>query len=419
MFHLLTGRLLAVRIWLLLCASALLLTGLATLYAIGHPADTSGVVKLAKVEGLFQRQVWFALVGLGGFVAVNWVNYRDIGQISGWLLAAVMVLLAILVVSKIAGAFGRQLPFAPQSNNVYQWIVIRLGHRTLATFQPSEFCKLAYIVTLAWYLRYRSNYRNLESLVGPFVLTLLPVTLILAEPDLGTVILLMGILFLMLFVAGARLKHLGTILLMALVLSPLLWCGMKQNQRMRVAAVLLQNDAIRATIERSPTLSRIVVGKPFTTRDWTNTGGYQLERSKNAIASGGATGYGFRQGPFIKYDFLTYRESDFVFASIAHQWGFVGSVGVLLLYAMVILCGLEIASKNTDPFGRLLAVGIVIMFTMEVSVNVGVTLGLMPITGLTLPLISHGGSSLVVHMMALGLLNNVGRCRPFSLARPD
>lgn len=108
-----------------------------------------------------------------------------------------------------------------------------------------------------------------------------------------------------------------------------------------------------------------------------------------------------------------------MFASIAHQWGFAGSVGVLLLYAMVILCGLEIASKNTDPFGRLLAIGIVIMFTMEVSVNVGVTLGLMPITGLTLPLISHGGSSLVVHMMALGLLNNVGRCRPFSLARPN
>jgi cell division protein FtsW (lipid II flippase) len=144
-----------------------------------------------------------------------------------------------------------------------------------------------------------------------------------------------------------------------------------------------------------------------------------LERSKNAIASGGATGYGYRQGPFIKYPFLTYRESDFVFASIAHQWGFAGSVGVLLLYALVVLCGLEIASNNTDPFGRLLAIGIVIMFTVEVSVNVGVTLGLMPITGLTLPLVSHGGSSLVVHMMALGLLNNVGRCRPFSLARPD
>lgn len=285
MFHLLTGRLLAVRIWLLLCASALILTGLATLYAIGHPADTSGAVKLDKVSGLFQRQVWFVLVGLGGFVAVNWVNYRDIGQISGWLLAAVMVLLAILVVSKIAGTFGRQLPFAPQSNNVYQWIVIKVGNRSL-TLQPSEFCKLAYVVTLAWYLRYRSNYRNLESLVGPFVLTLLPVALILAEPDLGTVILLMGILFLMLFMAGARLKHLGAILLMALVLSPLLWYEMKQTQRMRVAAVLLQNDGIRERIEQSPTLGRILVGKPFTTRDWMNTGGYQLERSKNAIASG-------------------------------------------------------------------------------------------------------------------------------------
>ena len=103
---------------------------------------------------------------------------------------------------------------------------------------------------------------------------------------------------------------------------------------------------------------------------------------------------------------------------IAHQWGFVGSVGVLLLYGVIVVCGLEIAAKNTDPFGRLLAIGIVIMFTVEVLVHVGVTVGLMPITGLTLPLVSHGGSSLLVHLIALGLLNNVGRCRPFSLARP-
>jgi cell division protein FtsW (lipid II flippase) len=101
---------------------------------------------------------------------------------------------------------------------------------------------------------------------------------------------------------------------------------------------------------------------------------------------------------------------------IAHQWGFLGCLFVLGLYALIVGCGLEIAANNTDPFGRLLAVGIVAMFAVEVLVNVSMTMGLMPITGLTLPLVSYGGSSLLVSIVCVGLLNNVGRCRPFSVA---
>jgi cell division protein FtsW (lipid II flippase) len=141
-------------------------------------------------------------------------------------------------------------------------------------------------------------------------------------------------------------------------------------------------------------------------------------RSKFAVASGGLTGYGWRKGPFIKYSFfLPESHNDFIFAVIAHQWGFLGSLGLLGLYLVMIGCGLEIAGNNTDPFGRLLAVGITAMFAVQVVVNVSMTVGLMPITGLTLPLISYGGSSLVVSMVALGLLNNVGRSRPFGTAR--
>jgi cell division protein FtsW (lipid II flippase) len=129
------------------------------------------------------------------------------------------------------------------------------------------------------------------------------------------------------------------------------------------------------------------------------------------------TGYGFRRGPFVKYNFLPARHNDFIFAIIAHQWGFAGCLGLLGLYALIIGCGLEIAGNNTDPFGRLLAVGIVAMFAVEVIVNVSMTVGLMPITGLTLPLVSYGGSSLLVSMISVGLLNNVGRCRPFTVAK--
>jgi rod shape determining protein RodA len=240
--------------------------------------------------------------------------------------------------------------------------------------------------------------------------------LILVEPDLGTVMLMMPVLLTMLFVAGAKVKHLLMVVLAALLLSPLLWSKMKPYQQTRISSVILQSAWIREKAERHPTLGRILVGGKFSTKQWMRDEGYQLIRSKFAVASGGMKGYGFRKGLFVKYDFLPDRDNDFIFAMIAHQWGFRGCLFVLGLYALIVGCGLEIAANNTDPFGRLLAVGIVAMFAVEVLVNVSMTMGLMPITGLTLPLVSYGGSSLLVSIVCVGLLNNVGRCRPFSVA---
>jgi cell division protein FtsW (lipid II flippase) len=231
--------------------------------------------------------------------------------------------------------------------------------------------------------------------------------------------LMMPILFIMLFVAGAKVKHLLLITLMALMVSPLLWYKMQAYQRIRISSVLLQNASIREKAEQHPALGRVLVGGQFSTKRWKNDWGFHLIRSKYAIASGGingGTGYGFRRGPFIKYGFLPERHNDFIFAVIAHQWGFWGCLVLLGLYVIIVSCGLEIAVNNTDPFGRLLAVGIVAMFVVEVLINVGMTVGLMPITGLTLPLVSYGGSSLLVSMGSIGLLNNVGRSRPFSVA---
>ncbi|MHC4511436.1 MAG: FtsW/RodA/SpoVE family cell cycle protein, partial [Planctomycetota bacterium] len=281
---------------------------------------------------------------------------------------------------------------------------------------PSEFCKLAYVLALAWYLRYRSNYRNFKALVGPFALALLPMVLILPEPDLGTVLLLMPILFTMLFAAGAKVKHLLLIVLMALMVSPMLWYKMRPYQRIRISSLLLQNTWIREQAEAHPRLGSALVGTQFTESKWKSDWGWHLIRSKYAVASGGTTGYGFRRGPFVKYDFLEARHNDFVFAVIAQQWGFLGCLAVLGLYVIIVGCGLEIAANNTDPFGRLFAIGIVAVFVVEVIINVGMTVGLMPITGLTLPLVSYGGSSLVVSILCIGLLNNIGRCRPFSVA---
>jgi len=364
---------------------------------------------MGNVANLWKKQLIFAVIGFMGFVAANLVNYRKLGSVSHWIYAGIFALLALLVVSR----YVAKLPFAPESHNAHRWIVL---HPRLPWIQPSELCKLGYILALAWYLRYRSNYRNFKALVGPFILTFLPMVLILVEPDLGTVMLMMPIFLTMLYVAGAKVKHLLMVVLAALLLSPLLWSKMKPYQQTRISSVVLQSAWIREKAEQHPALGKILVGGKFSTKQWMKDEGYQLIRSKFAIASGGMTGYGFRKGLFIKYDFLPDRDNDFIFAIVAHQWGFLGCLAVLGLYALIVACGLEIAANNTDPFGRLVVIGIIAMFIVEVLVNVSMTVGLMPITGLTLPLVSYGGSSLLVSMICVGLLNNVGRCRPFSVA---
>jgi len=383
--------------------------GIATIYAVGNPADRSPGSDAAQYADRWKKQVAFAVVAVAGFVAANLVNYRRLGAVSHWMYAGVLVLLILLLVSRYVVA----LPFAPVSHMAHRWIVL---HPRLPWVQPSELCKLTYILALAWYLRYRSNYRSLKALLGPFAVTLLPMVLILLEPDLGTVMLMLPVFFAMLLVAGARIKHLVLILLLAILVSPAFWLKMQPYQRRRISSVLLQSDWIRARIEVSPALSQILVGGPFSERLWRNDWGYQVIRSKYAVASGGLVGEGFGRGDFVKYDFLPERHNDFIFSLIAHQWGFLGSLGLLGLYVLLVACGLEIAVHNTDPFARLLAIGIIAMFVVEVVVNVGMTLGLMPITGLTLPFVSYGGSSLLVNVMAAGLLNNVGRCRPFTVA---
>ncbi|MHC4604304.1 MAG: FtsW/RodA/SpoVE family cell cycle protein [Planctomycetota bacterium] len=409
MYNFLKGRLVVVRLCLLATTLVLVATGIAAIYSVGHPAEPSPASQTGDLANLWKKQLIFAVIGVLVFIAANLVNYRRFGAISYWIYGFVLLLLAVVLLGKYVNLW-----FVPLVNRTHRWIRI---HPKLPQIQPSELCKLAYILALAWYLRYRSNYRNFSALIGPFVLTLLPMVLILLEPDLGTVILMMPVLFTMLFVAGAKVKHLLLIVLMAILVSPLLWYKMRLNQRIRISSVVLQNAWVREKAEKHPWLGKVLVGTKFSEKQWKSDWGWHLIRSKYAVASGGAKGYGFRRGPFVKYNFLEARHNDFIFATIAHQWGFWGCLGLVGLYVIFIGCGLEIAGNNTDPFGRLLAVGIVAMFAVEVIVNVSMTVGLMPITGLTLPLVSYGGSSLLVSMAAVGLLNNVGRCRPFTVAR--
>jgi len=406
MLDLLKGRMMAVRIVLLITTMVLTIVGIVTIYAIGHPGQGGPDSQLSEMANMWKKQAVFACIGLAALVLVNFVNYRRLGEISHWLYAGVLALLVVLLVDKLV-----DLPFVPVINGARCWI--RFGS---LSFQPSEFCKPAFVLALAWYLRYRSNYRSIKALIGPFILTLFPTALILLEPDLGTVIIMLPILFAMLYVAGAKGKHLLLIIAAALLISPFFWSRMQPYQRLRISSALLQSEWLRDKAEKHPTLGRILVGADFSTRKWKDDWGFHLIRSKYAVASGGLTGYGFGKGPFLKYNFLPERHNDFIFAVIAQQWGFLGCMGVLTLYVIMLLCGLAIAASNTDPFARLAAIGIVAVFAIQIIVNITMTVGLMPITGLTLPLVSYGGSSLLVSMICVGLLNNLGRSRPFSVA---
>lgn len=412
MFNFLQGRLILVRMILLTAAVALVAVGILTIYAVGNPLEDSIASRAGIYSEFWKKQLVFAALGGLAFIAINFVNYRRLGEISYWIFAGVLFLLVVLLIGKIIS-----LPFVPTINGTHRWIVFTIAGRELPAIQPSELCKLAYILALTWYLRFRSNYRSIKALIGPFVITLVPMVLILLEPDLGTVMLMMPVLLMMVFVAGARIKHLLVIALLALLVSPLFWMVMRPYQKMRIASVFLQSEKIQQLAEKHQGITKIILGNRFNQRRWEAGYGFHLTRSKYAIASGGQSGQGFRQGPFIKYNqFLPESHNDFIFAIIAHQWGFYGALGVLFLYVIIFLCGIEIAHQNTDPFGRLLALGITVMLVVEVLVNVSMTLGLMPITGLTLPFVSYGGSSLLTSMLAIGILNNVGRARPFSVA---
>lgn len=270
----------------------------------------------------------------------------------------------------------------PPVNGSRAWIP--LGFMNL---QPSEMAKIAFIMTLAHYLMYRQNYRRWSGLIVPFLLTIVPVLLILKEPDLGSALLFFPVLFAMLFAAGARPRHLVLISLMGLTSLPVIWWQMNAEQRSRIIAVFLQEDG-----------GEVPKGSL-----------YHLHQSKQVLALGGT--WGSRWGGMPSDDPLAYHlpasRTDFVFCLLGERFGFWGCGAVMAFYLILFAKGLRIAAQTREPFGRLLAVGIVSLLAAQTIVNLGMTVGLMPITGITLPLMSYGGSSLLATCFALGLLINV------------
>lgn len=334
------------------------------------------------------RQTAYLLTGVGWMLLVTRISYRRIGDYAFVIYWIVIAMLALLVLDKYV-----DVPLIPVSRNVRRWI--DLGFMRL---QPSEFMKMALILALARYLRFRDSYRRLSGLIPPFLMTLLPMALIEQQPDLGTLLMLLPVLFAMLFVAGARLRHLGSIVALGLIIIPFYYAyGMQDYQRERIDVVIKQNSADES---------------------WHMSKGYQLRQSKMALALGGFFGQGYRQGDFVRYALLPEEHNDFIFAIVGNQWGMLGGILVLLSYVMIVVFGLEVAIVTNDPLGRLLAVGVVVMIVAQALLNICMTIGLAPITGMTLPFVSFGGSSIWTNFIAMGLLVNVAQRRLMLIAKP-
>jgi rod shape determining protein RodA len=347
--------------------------------------------RLLKAIGpLTLRQLFYLVTGVLLMLAALWPSYQKIGRLAYPAYGVLLLLLVLLVIDAYV-----DLPLIPVRNNARRWLA--WGPFSI---QPAEFMKVVLTLTLARYLRFRSSYRSLRGLLPPFLLTLVPMILIVKEPDLGMTLMLLPVLFLTLFVAGARLRHLALIVLLGCATLPAFYIyGMKTYQRDRVLTVFKQNT---------------------TDEHWQRGPGYQLRQSKIALGSGGVSGEGWGRGVFLesKVTLLPEEHNDFIFAIIGHQWGLVGSVLVLLAYSVIVFFGIEVATSTNDPFGRLLAIGVVVMIVAQALLNIGMTVGLAPITGMTLPFISAGGSSLWANFLGLGLLLNVAQRRPMLIANP-
>lgn len=312
--------------------------------------------------------IWCAASLLAMFLAAL-PNYR---QLARWSYLALAVNVAMLLIVFVQ----------PPVNGAHRWI--RLAS---VGIQPSELAKVALVVALARWLTHRDNRRGFSALAVPLAMTCVPVVLILREPDLGTALVFLPVMAAMLYVGGTRRRDLAALVLSGVVLAPILWTQMSAEQRSRVTSLFAQ-----AQPGERP-----------------QSDGYQLYQSKQLLALGGVWGSywaGETADDRAAYH-LPESQTDFIFSVVGERYGWFGLTAVLGLYAVLVMGSLAVAQATREPFGRLVAAGVAALFATQVVVNAAMTVGLLPVTGLSLPLVSYGGSGMLAHGIALGLVLNV------------
>lgn len=371
----------------LICALLLSLIGI---HGMNIARPPSGDAALGLVAG---RQTVFLGIGLVAAIGACAPSYRMLVPLAWSIMAVVLGLLVFVL-----------LPIVPEAivtprNGARRWINVGI-----TDFQPSELAKIAYVLVTASYLRYRSNYRTLAGLIPPALITLIPMGLILIEPDLGTALLFIPTLVAMLIAAGAKLWHLiGTAALgggfaMTVVVVSLV---MAQEERYPILRPH-QVERIQAVVDRIKGDERHLDDR-----------GFQGEQALMLIGSGRIMGHSTEKSTaLVRYSRLPEGHNDMIFAVLINRFGLAGAWSIIGLYMVMMGAALAVASTCKDPFGRLVVVGLVAMIVTQATINMSMNLGLLPITGMTLPFVSAGGSSLVTGFVMVGLVCNVAMRRP-------
>lgn len=348
--------------WVILSlALALAATGVAEIYS---------ATQYELSETYYVKQIYFIILGLVLLALVASLDYRLLAQQVPYIyLIAILSLLLVLFI-------------APAIHGTRGWI-------PLGTFkiQPAEFAKVAIVLTLSRFLsENRTHYLTSREIIKACLITGLPLGLILLQPDLGSAITLVPTLAVGLLLGGLRRKWILTGIVLSTLIATAGWYSLKPYQKERVYTFLEP--------ERDPR------GK-----------GYQAIQSRIAMGSGGLLGKGVTQGSQTALGFLPERHTDFIFSVVGEELGFAGSFTVLACYFLIIMRSIRIAQTARDNLGVFLALGSVSVLFFHILVNVGMVVGLVPITGIPLPLLSYGGSSMVTTFILLGLIMNVGMRR--------
>ncbi|RLB92132.1 MAG: rod shape-determining protein RodA [Deltaproteobacteria bacterium] len=354
--------------WVLLGLTVILgAIGILALYStVSADADMAGSGRVVYLKQLY----WFG-IGLAFMVVMFLFNYRRLNQ---WA-SAIYTFSIILLVCVIF--LGKEV------SGSKRWLM--LGS---FSFQPSELTKIAIVVMLARYFSDRISEKGftLKRLWKPLIWMFIPFALIAKQPDLGTSLIVVLTAATMIMFSKIERRSLICLIATGALSCSVAWFFLKGYQKKRILAFL------------SPGTDPLGAG-------------YHIIQSKIAVGSGMLFGKGFLKGTQNVLSFLPEQHTDFVFSVLAEQWGFIGSAVVVALYLSLVIWGLGIAISSKEPFGTMLAVGITSIIFWQVFINIGMTLGLLPVVGVPLPLISYGGSSLVSTMIGVGLLANISMRR--------
>lgn len=349
----------------LLLAAALALTayGALVIYSASLPRGAEGVVLSSEV----QRHIIFAAVGALVMIAMTRVDYRLIDQL-GWIayVFGIGVLVAVLFFG--SDDFGARRWFD------FGFVIV----------QASEVGKLMTIIGLAKFLTdYRDRLPEFKIFAASLLITLLPAGLVFLEPDAGSAIVFLALWLVMTLFAGARLRHYAVLGALGLCAIPFLLAANVQEY---------QRDRIRAFID--PTTDP-------------QGAGFNVIQAETSVGSGGLWGQGLTQGTQTQLDFVRIQTTDFIFSVLGEELGFVGAMVLFALMILLLFRILRVASRSPEPLGQLLAVGMVTMIAVQAFINVAINIRLLPVTGIPLPFISIGNSSLIMLFVGLGLLQSV------------